>query len=80
MKILHSRFGGGKIHQATNGERGRCNPGVPWSLKYVTTDGEADNLTCAKCRKLAGLEPLERPTVSEKDAAKLAAWKGEVME
>ena len=75
MKILYSRFGDGKVHQATqNGERGACNPGRPWSLKYVSSDGEASDLTCATCRKMAGLEPLE-VVVSEKDEALLETWK-----
>ena len=78
MKILYSRFGDGKVHQATqNGERGACNPGRPWSLKYVVMDGEADDLTCAVCRVKAGLEPLE-VVVSEKDEALLEAWEAGV--
>ena len=75
MRILYNRFGDGKVHQATqNGERGACNPGRPWSLKYTVMDGKASDLTCATCRKMAGLEPLE-VVVSEKDEALLATWK-----
>ena len=75
MRIL-CRFGDGKVHQATqNGERGACNPGRPWSLlKYTVMDGKASDLTCATCRKMAGLEPLE-VVVSEKDEARLETWK-----
>ena len=78
MRILYSRFGDGKVHQATqNGERGACNPGRPWSLlKYTVMDGKASDLTCATCRKMAGLEPLEVVVnASEKDEALLETWK-----